>query len=235
MPRLLEIREVCERALRKIGSYSINDDGARAEEMEEAQKWLDLIVGHLTGRRRTWWLVPGNATIPLVAGQSSYTLDQTLLPDAGMQFAISAYARTLADGRREEVTIARRQEWEGLPLLNPGPPVAVYISRDRIPTLRVYPVQPNPVTHALDLTYQRFSADITARSVNSPMPDVRETWNRYLITALAYELGNGPVRKLPQDEVREMDAKAAELLADLEAYDAHEQANEPRRTAYNDL
>lgn len=235
MPRLLSIREICERSLRKIGSYSINDDGARAEEMEEAQQWLDLIVGHLTGRRRTWWLVPVNATIPLVAGQASYTLDQTLFPDAGMQFAISAWSRNLADGRREEVPIKRRQEWEELPLLNPGQPSAVYISRDRIPTLRLYPVQPNPVTHALDLTYQRFSADITARSVNAAMPDVRETWNLYLITALAYELGNGPVRKLPQDEVREMKAAATDLLADLEAYDAHEQANEPRRTAFNDF
>ena len=53
-----------------------------------------------------------------------------------------------------------------------------------------------------------------------------------LLLALAAQIGNGPVRKLPADEVRDMKAEAGGLLTDLEAYEDHEQANEPRRVEF---
>lgn len=237
MPQLLTIRQVCERALRKIGAYAINDEGASAEEMTVAQEWLDLVVGHVTGRQRTWWLVPETVTISLTAGQTSYALGSTTLPGVDVQHAISVRARKLIDGRMEPIEISRREEWDARDTTQgAGEPQMVYVSREAPqPTLFIHPAPPDPLTHDLALTYQRFSTDMKAASVNTPLPDLRPTWNLYLITALAYELGNGPVRKLPGDEVKEMKDAAAVLLADLEAYDNHEQANEPRRTAFNDF
>jgi hypothetical protein len=65
------------------------------------------------------------------------------------------------------------------------------------------------------------------------MDEVRENWHLFLVTALAAEIGNGPVRKLPADEVREMQVTAKALLYDLMDYDSHEQADEPRLVAVN--
>lgn len=235
MPRLLEIREICERALRKIGSYSINDQGAIAEEMDEARHWLDLIVGHITSRKRTWFLVPASATIALMPGQTAYPLSGLGTADSPVQFAIAAFLREIDSGRAHELPLARRLEWEAREPHNPGPPVLAYVDRSREPTLLLHPPPPDNVLHEVVLTYQRFSADWTRGANTAPAPDLRESWNLYLITALAYELGNGPVRKLPADEVREMGERARELLKELDDYEMHEQANEPRRTSFHDF
>lgn len=235
MPRLLEIREICERALRKIGAYSINDEGAEATQMEEARRWLDLIVGHLTARRRTWWLVPETALLTLQAGRTEYPLRELLPGAPQVQHAIAVSWRERIGGRTEDMPLARRFEWDARQPKQAGRPELVYVDRDRMPVLYLHPAPAAPPTHDLLLTFQRFAADMTRGAPTTPMPDLRETWNLYLITALAYELGNGPVRKLPGDEVREMAGMAERLLGDLEAYENHEQASEPRRVAYNDF
>jgi hypothetical protein len=131
--------------------------------------------------------------------------------------------------------LARREDWEARQPRNAGRPEMVYVDRTSRPTLRVHPAPPAPVTHNLLVTFQRFSDDMREGASTRHIPGMRETWNLYLITALAYELGNGPVRKLPADEVAEMRAAAVSYLADLEAYDAHEQASEPRRTTFHDF
>lgn len=236
MPRLLEVREICELALRKIGSFSINDAGAQAVEIDVARQWLDLLVGHVTSKRRSWWMVPETALITLIGGQDEYPL-ATALPGGGqqVQHAITVLSRYRQDGRTKELPISRRSDWDARQPMEPGEPWMVYIDRDRQPILRVYPAPATPPTHDLQLTFQRFSTDLTLGSRTKPMPDFRETWNLYLVTALAYEIGNGPVRKLPADEVREMRESAEALLIDLETFDAQEQANEPRRISYNDF
>ncbi|MBU8540182.1 phage adaptor protein [Falsiroseomonas tokyonensis] len=236
MARILEIRELCERALRKIGSYSINDSGARPREMEEARFWLDMVVAAVAARRRIWWLVPATAPIQLTAGQASYNLTAVLPHGAPVSHVVAVYLVNLEDGSREQVDNVRRSEWEARAAeITSGPPQMVHIDRLPDPTLQVWPTPTAPLTHRLDVVVQRCSPDLTQGASTEKLLGFREAWNLYLVTALAAQLANGPVRKAPADEVRDMQLEAARLLSDLEAYDAHEQANEPRRVAYNDF
>lgn len=235
MPAILTIGQICERALRKIGAYSINDDGARQVEMEEARFWLDLVVGHVAARRRTWWLVPQTATLTLVPGQSSYPLAAAVGATLGVQHVIDIWAADKESGKKTGITIARRDEWDARQPSDSNLPALVYIDRTREPTLHVWPAPPNPATHDLLVTFQRFSTDMRQGELNLNLPDLRQTWNLFLITRLAYELGNGPVRKLPADEVAEMLAQSDKLLRELEEYDGLEQAGQPRQIAYNDF
>lgn len=235
MPRLLTVNEICERALRKIGEFSINDDGAAPVALEEARHWLDMVVGHTGSRQRAWWLVRESLNLTLLPGVATYDLAASLPGAPPVQHVIAVWAVPLAGGEPIEMEVMRRQEWEAQDATRISRPETVYVDRSRTPSLRVWPTPPNPVQHRLRIMHQRFAADTTQLDPVQSIPDLRETWNLYLVTALAKQIGNGPIRKMPADEVREMEAEAQRLLNDLEAYDAHEQAGEPRRVAYIDF
>jgi hypothetical protein len=241
--RTLTIREICERALRKIGAFAIRDTGADSDELEEARFWLDMLVGHVSARRRYWWLAETAAVLALTPGVRTYTLDgSTLGQDApAVAFPISAFAIDPLSGRDGEIDIYRRRDYDALTDkdLRTGPPEGIYIDRLAAPTLTVYPLPPAATEGGppwrIRLVYQQFTDDVTVGEAERRIRDVRSTWNLFLVTALAAQIGDGPIRKLPQDEVRGMRNDANQLLSDLDAFDAHEQANEPRRTSFNDF
>lgn len=237
--RLLTINQICERALRKIGSTSINDSASRANEIEEARWWLDMVVGHIASIRRRWWLVPATKAVPLVAGTTAYPVTTALAEPDGILHIVSAWRVSLTDSTdREEVKILRRQEWEEREEAGSnGRLDAIWVDRTDVPTINVHRVPATPITHRLEVVYHRFAPDLTPLRGKSdrPMEGLRQAWNLAIVHALAAEIGNGPVRKLPGDEVRDMQNTAKERIAELDAYDAHEQANEPRRVAFNDF
>lgn len=239
MSRILSINEVCERALRKIGVFSINDSAAPPAAMEEARWWLDMVVGHIAATQRRWWLVPDTKAVTLAAGTVKYPVTTALAEPDGVLHIVSAWRVALADTtNRAEVPILRRQEWEERARAGgTGDPEAIWVDRVDVPTIHVHPTPASPVNYRLEVVYHRFAPDLSPRAGRShaPLTGMRQSWNLALVHALAAEIGNGPVRKLPGDEVRDNQQTAAKLIRDLDAYDAHEQANEPRRVAYYDL
>lgn len=235
MARLYSINEICERALRKIGAYSINDSGADAAYMEEARHWLDMIVAHLSARKRRWWLVPATYSFDLTAGQAAYNL-RTSLSGAKLEFIVQVNAVEVTGGTAQEVPIMRRQEWERDRLRKDGgPPWSCWIDRTDDPTLTLAPTPVAPIAHRIEVVAQAFPTDLRTLQGVAKLPEVPQVWNLAMVHRLAAELGNGPVRKQPQDEVRDMQETAAELIAQLDAYADHEQADEPRRVAYHDF
>lgn len=240
MSRLLSINEVCERALRKIGAFSINDAGADAASMEEARWWLDMVVGHIAATNRRWWLVPDTVPVTLTAGTAIYPVTTAIGSAAavGILHVVSAWRVSLTDeSDRVPVSILRRREWEEREGAGDAGLVdGIYVDRADIPTIRVHRTPADPVGHRLDVVYHRFAPDLSPRAgrAHVPLAGLRQSWNLALVHALAAEIGNGPVRKLPGDEVRDMQQTARRLLNDLDAYDAHEQANEPRRVEFYD-
>ena len=237
MARLLEIREVCERALRRIGTFSIRDSAADPAELEEARYWLDMVMGHVAARQRAWWMVAETATINMIVGQADYAL-ASVLPTGDAVAAVTLIkAVSLTDGQREDVYLARRWEWEarGQHVPEGDPRWMAYIDRSSAPVLRLYPTPVDPLTHRLEVVFQRTSPDLVSGASTERILRFRQAWNLYIVTALAAQIGNGPVRKLPGDEVREMQMQAERLLFDLETFDAHEQAGEPRLISFNDF
>jgi hypothetical protein len=237
MPRILTVNQFCERALRKIGAYSINDDGARPEEMEEARWWLDMVVGHLAARKRTWWKVPATATLTVRAGVQEYDLGAELNPISanGEQFIIQAFLDDATTGEAiHEVSLRSRRDWEELDdRQRAGVPENAYVDRTRSPTLRLSPVPNDARSYRLRVVFQSYSPDFTAMAWNNRADtEIRQSYNLYIVTALAAQIGNGPVRKQPADEVRDMKQEAGGLLTDLEAYEDHEQASVPEQVQF---
>ncbi len=202
MSALFSTTDICERALRKIGSFSINDSAADPEELQEAAYWLDMSVAEMVATERCTWLIPDTITLALTADTASYVLSTimgTSYPTDGFLFVIEAY---LTDGGTDQpINIMRRREYEDISKKTAGGrPEGVYIDRLSAKTeqkIYVYPV-PSDATLSLKLVIQKQSPDL------SPRAGVRHgfqvAWQRWLVLATAAEIGDGPVRRLPSGE-----------------------------------
>lgn len=237
MTQILSVGDICERALRRIGAYAIRSSGPRPEEMDEARLWLDMQIGHLSARARTWWLVPATATFPLTAGVAAYDLNSVLsaLAPNGVEFVIAVYLFDPVINRDiREIKLLRRLEFEAIEdKLRQGSPCHAYVTRDTRPTMTFADPVPDGVKpYSVRLLLQQYAPNFAAIGNTSKATMIRQAWNLYIVTALAALLANGPVRKLPGDEVKDLKTEADRLLLDLEAYDAQEQANEPRRVRF---
>ena len=234
---LLTVSQICERALRKIGAYPIRGGSLRPEELAEARYWLDMMMGHQAARMRTPWLIADTAQIALVASQQDYDLRQEIgaqvVPD-GLQFIVAVWLYDVDAGRDiRRISLLNRGEWEAIEdKSRTGSPECAYIDRTRWPVMRLHPVPDGAQSLRARVVYQKLASNFLNRKFSDKTYDLHECWNLWAVTELAGQLGDGPVRKLPQDEVRDMKKDAARYLHDLEAYDQFEQAAEPRQIVY---
>lgn len=224
----LSARRICEAALRKIGSYTLNDAGAEANEVEEALFWLDLGVKELAGTERCFWLIPATLSMPLTASTKAYDLMAVLAADApedGIQFPVEA---TLVDGNGNRTPLERigRREYEAL--TNPdssGEPDRVFIDRLGKPTLYTYPVLGADATgYSIDLVVQTFAPAHTIKNAGEAH-GLREAWERWAIFHVSADIGEGPVRRLPAGEVLGYRQQAEISRARLLAFENREHAS----------
>lgn len=232
MATLLSVRTICERALRKIGTFALRDSEADPEEMAEAMMWLDLVVAHATSTRRIFWLIPATLELELTADQATYDIDEiTDYPTDGVAFPINAWLRDPA-GNDTPVELIRRREYENIvDKTAGGEPRVAHIDRLRDKTVSIYPVVAAS-GYTLRIEAQLYSPSYSPDT--NPDAEVRHgfgpEWQLWLITALAAEIGDGPVRRLQPAEVDRMRNTAARLLVDLSEANT-ETVSQPRRTA----
>ena len=231
-------RQVCEFALQKIGAFASIDDAADPDDMVRATQWLDMLIAHTAGTAHCKWLVPANIPLALTADEVSFDLEERAgnnYPANGVIFPLHAMHEY--EGLELPLTILRRLDYDMIGDKDlSGPPKCIYIDRTLDMQVYVHPV-PAESGHVINLTVQTLAPTLTvtgnAASQVQGATSLRETWNLWSVTALAAQLGDGPVRKLPRDEVRDMRSEAAMLLNDLNAFENREHAGEYRRVRFN--
>ena len=215
------VKQLAERALRRIGAYSINDTGADSAELEEALYWMDLVVAELAGTEDCSWLTEDTIDIPFVAGQASYALNTaTDWPDTDIAFPVSAYVRE-DTGVDTDIEMIRRVEYESIADKDAGgSPTVVYIDRTAdVPRATIYPV-PTDTGASLRLVVQKQAPDMIGSGGARPGKldhGFPKEWQRWLVLATAAEIGAGPVRKLSQQEINDIRAGAVDAKARLMA------------------
>lgn len=232
---------ICEKALRKIGAFSINDTAADGEELDEALAWLDLTLSHLAGTNKLFFMVPATLSLSLTAEQVSYALTTELsgqLNNLGVQFPISAMLKD--DGGNETpLTIITRGQYEEIPDKDAsGDPYWIYIDRLDEPTLYTYPVLASGVTgYSIELVVQQYNQDYLDTNGNL-VTELRQAWDLWATYAVSCEIGDGPVRRLPSTEIKEMRRERDRLLSELLAYENRSHASKGvavQRQAYRDF
>ena len=237
MSKLWKASGICERALRKIGAFSINDTAADPEELSEALYWLDLAVAELAGTERCHWLIPQTLSIALSANTVSYDLSNALGtgdPTNGVLFPIEAWVRD-SSGNDNPVEIIRRREYEDISDKDEGgEPTRIYIDRlNDDQNLFVHPV-PTDATYTLRLVCQTYAPNLlggTPDGGGNLAHGFSAEWQRWMILQNASDIGAGPVRHLPPAELNDIRQQAAIAKSALMAYSNREKVSQPRRTA----
>ena len=228
--------EIAERALRKIGSYSINDTAAQQEDLQEALYWFDMETAHLAGTGKCFWLMRDEVSITLAEDDPDYDLEtetgQQL--ETGVQFTKEAVLDD-GNGNRTPLRIVSQREFRRLTKPGTtGQPALLFIDRLNGPTMHVYPI-PNDAVDGwtIVLTLQTFANSVKPRGLtgdsgignqNAGFP---AAWNLWAVTMLASLIGDGPVRALPLEKIRSWKLDAAVLLRGLDAYQNREHDNDP--------
>lgn len=238
--------EICERALRKIQAYAINDEAADPDEVDESLQWLSLIIKEITGTRRCYWLTPETVTFDWPINEPSVVLADAMgkaYPPTGIQFPIRAWMVNNTTGLRErEIPLVRRKEYERrIRHSTNGPPSMLFIDRlvER-QTAYAWPVpntpdpsDPGAPEWQIALEFQVYSRSVFGEQGGEQSGDVPHgfstEWELFIVTRLAAEIGDGPVKSVDINRVKEWRALAAASLSEL-LYANREKNNRPFQT-----
>lgn len=237
MSRVLTAKEVCERALRAIGTFPLSESAPDAEQLREAMFWLDLIMAEVAGTRRLLHLIPEPVQFALTPGVSRYPLKSTLAgqyPIDGIQFPVGAWVVT--NSGEVPIPIVRRDTWsQAQAQAATGAPRMVYIDRAPELTLYTYPTLPLDAASPLllQLDFQRNAPNVAPGGVSGAVPQdstvtgYRQSWQRYLIMRLAMDIGSGPVIKLAEQSLARFERQALTAVHQLDAFENQEHDTEP--------
>lgn len=237
MSTKLSARQICEHALRRIGAFSINDDGADGTEMTVALQNLDMELAELAGTSRLLFLVPDTLSITLTGGIKSYDIDDVLgqaAPDLGIQFPISA-SLDISNGNETPIEIVTRPKYEEIKRKDTtGNPEIIFIDRLDDPKMLVYPVPAVGVTTLkIKLVVQTFAPEFSGNGQKAT--SLRVAWNKWAVLQLAAAIGDGPVRQLPDAEVNKIVALAEASRQRLEAFENRDHHSYPRLVEFRDF
>ena len=236
MSKLWKASGICERALRKIGAFSVNDTAADPEELAEALYWLDLAVAELAGTEQCQWLIPTTLSIALAANTPSYDLSTALgtaNPTDGVLFPIEAWIRD-SNGLDTPIDIIRRRDFEDIEDKDKaGVTDRIYIDRlNEDQNIFIYPVV-DETGYSIRLLCQTYAANLGGTGLTATgniAHGFSAEWQKWMVLQNAADIGSGPVRRLPISETDRIRAEAGTSLTKLMAHSNREKVSQPRRT-----
>lgn len=212
MARLLTAREIATEALREISAYSPRDQAPNSDDLSIALRKLDLRVAELSGQMACWWLLRDTYRIALTTTEDSYDLRASIADQETVtepQFVLDAYLEEPGATSLTPLRILDRNEFYTTSAETGGPRV-IYIDRASPPLMWIKGKAP-AAGYYVRLTAFRHPNDHVAPG--SPVgrehagasgartTDLPAYWHRWAILATAYDIGGGPVRKLPEAEL----------------------------------
>lgn len=252
MSRIFSPNLICERALRICGRFPLAESAADGEAMREAMFWLDMIMAELVATSLLLSLV--NARVPLVLEPGVARYRVRAIPGAveqyggSIQFPLSAHIEGI-DGRHDsEVTIVSLDTWREVTngsVIREGTPTVMWMDRGNDPYIHVHPVPPlnelPPQPRTLVMSVLSFADDLSPGGTSGDRPNsstaitqVSVAWQRYLVYALAADLGRGAIAPIAPHRVQGFREEAMIARRQLEAVQNRQWDNElPIMRPYN--
>lgn len=226
--------ELCKRALRLIGAFSINDTAPNPNELNEALHQLDLLMRYLSGTEFLTFLFNTTVSFDLTADEASFDLIDRLgnnLPSTGYSFPLSCMLEDGNNGNRTKLELVGREEFDGL--ADPdqsGTPCIAHIDRSEDdPQMRVWPV-PAVSTFDVYLTFTTFAPDLrpdSTKSSGNVSTGLRQAWELWAVEKTAWACGRGPVRRIPRGDLQDLKVQWTEYENRLITWENQEHTTEP--------
>lgn len=235
MSKLFSAREIGVLALRKIGVVSALETSANEGKLLVALQQLDLILSEKSGTTRLWNFVPQELTFSYTADAESVNITSLL----GANNTLDMFKAAYNDDTDDEITLLRRDEFDlykngGLFPFITGR--VLYVASDGDDTYSAYlrPVPTEAIT--IRITGQRFSPSVSdATSSSSNLAHgFEKPWQRWMVYALAADIGDGPLARIPETRLADWRGIAHESWVKVNAYRGGGQRKYARFTrAYN--
>lgn len=227
---VLNAAGIAEGALETLGTFSVYDVSADPAEFDTALRRLQKVTAYIVATEKPWWFVPTRQTIPLEADKSDYIMQGLLSVD--LQYVRDAWL--INGSNRIEIDLLTKNEYLKR-VNNPstGTPNGVYVPRNDNPTLVVVPT-PTIDGYSLELNGFGYSNDLTqdGGAVTHGFP---EAWELCLMYQTAYDLGLGPITRLPKSDRDDIKKEGDKMMRALRAYNDDSNTNKPAKTAYRDI
>lgn len=230
MPSYQTSRQVATNALSKIGAFPSSQSQPDVRELKIAMQWLEMVLNNQSGIRPTagFW---NTIEIPIEAGIGDYELEDYVL-DSGAQHVFSVSLVTIL-GNVEPLDIMSEKNTAFQNLKDTGTPNCAAITKDVKPVLKVYPTPTSSDEEAgtvIRVRFQSFHTSIDPEGTNDTGIMLRPSWYLWLAYRLAYEIGGGPVRRLPDNELTRIKTDFMMMETQLYARDGQYNTSEPPRT-----
>jgi len=227
MPSYQTAREVAANSLSKIGAWPSSQTQPDARELKIAMRWLEMILNNQSGIRPTagFW---DTIDVPIQAGIGDYDL-QDYVKDAGVQSVFSVSMVTVL-GNVEPLDVISERDAVFKNIKENSTPQSAAITRDVKPVLKVYPTPTQADEDAgtvFRIRIQSFHKVIDPEGTNDTEIMLRPSWYLWLTYRLAYEIGGGPVRRLPKQELKDIKEDYRVMESQLYARDGQYNTVQP--------
>ena len=207
MATVLTGKDIAARALEVIGATSLSDSGPSGVHQARALAHLGMILDSFAGSIDVRWWQPEPATIPFVLNQTKYSTS-SLASGAGVIVVLGLQLIDSSSDLRS-IELLGKGEFEKL---DPGaaastPTAACVYQVDGQTVIKVHP-KPNAAavsSYSLYVSYQRGASVVTTGDANLKLA---QALNMFLVWQLAYNLGTGVIRKLPDNDLRRLEKDA---------------------------
>jgi hypothetical protein len=225
---LYSARKIAEEALRKIGVFSINDSEAQQNHLEIANEWLGVILDE-AGAIGLPFLREKTFDIAFVEGETSYSLADATI--SGVIFPLNAWLIHTSLGTVRQIDLLTREDWDrcitGKALID-GEPQNIFVDQVGLRTLHIdrIPTEDVAQTYQIRIRAQTYSETSTTAE-NGTLMALPPMWNMWAIYALASHLGNGTIRRLPDNILGEFRGHAASKFEALNNAMRRNRTNRP--------
>jgi hypothetical protein len=211
MPTILPAKTIAENALSTIGAFPASQVQADAGEMKKTLTWLEMILNTQAGIRP----MPGywqTLEIPIEANVGDYNLsDYTDESGAVHVFSVSIIQEN-GEAQPLEILYEGDSALENLTMT--GSPKRVVVTKSTEMILKVYPMP--TIAHQnqglkLRVRLQSYHKSIDPTGVDDSDVNLLPCWYLWITNKLAYEIGKGPVRRLPEGELKRLQDDANDL------------------------
>ena len=218
MPNIKTAKDVAEDALKTIGAFPSSQTSADAGELRDTLNWLEMLLNYQSGIRPLagfWQLLE----IPLEAGVGDYDLSD-YASDRGVNHVFAVF---LVDNNGDTDPLEFQYENTALAedLSDTGRPCRVTVTKDRDMVMKVYP-EPTQIHEdqgmILRVRVQTYHSKIDREGNGDEDILLRPAWYLWLVKRLAYEIGDGPIRRLTEGELRRLEKGAMKLEKQLSQY-----------------
>lgn len=238
MPTYQTAGRVARNALKTIGAFPSSRSAPDPGEYSTALEWLEMVLNTTSGIRPLagfYRLVD----IPLESGVGDYLLSD--FDDSARTAHV--FSVSLINGTADPLPLKMLWESESADenLNDTGESRRVVITKDRDPTLKVYPTPTSTQEDAgqlLRLRIQTWHDEIDVDGIADSDLLLRPAWYLWLTKRTAYEIGCGPVRRLGEGELKRLQDDSEKLEMQLLARDGknngpYPPVTEPMDGSYN--